>query len=182
MERTDLIELIKDGVPQEHARAQVWADMGAGVGNFTRSLATLLAPSSTIYAVDRDQSSLRNLRRAIRPSPAYCRIEILYAGFLRPLDLPPLDGVLMANSLHFNKDQKSLIACLLRYLRPGGRLLLVEYDVSVPRPWIPHPLSFKRLTQLAAELNFAAPRLVGSRRSRWSANGVRYATTIVREM
>ncbi len=133
--RADLIELIAGGIPQEHARAPVvWADIGAGEGNFTLALATLLAASSTIYAVDRDTSALESLRRAMGREPARCHIETVHADFRRPLGLPPLDGALAANSLHFHADHAGVLSYILGRLRPNGILLIVEYDVSVPRP------------------------------------------------
>ncbi len=174
--RTDLVELIAGGVPQEPTRAPVvWADIGAGTGNFALALATLLASSSTIYAVDRDKAALESLRQATRREPARCHVETVHADFRCPLDLPPLDGALAANSLHFHADHRGMLSHILDRLRPNGILLIVEYDVSVPRPWIPHPLSFKCFTALAAKMNLSMPRLIGTKHSRWSANGIMYA-------
>ena len=39
----------------------MWADLGCGAGTFTLALAELLAPRSTIHAMDRDGSALRRI-------------------------------------------------------------------------------------------------------------------------
>lgn len=174
--RADLVELIAGGVPQEHARVPVvWADIGAGTGNFTLVLAELLAPSSTIYAVDRDKAGLESLRQMARRESVRCHVKTVHADFRHPLGLPPLDGALAANSLHFNADHAGVLSHILDCLRPNGILLVVEYEVSMPRPWIPHPLSFRHFTALTSKMGLTEPHLVSTKRSRWSANGVMYA-------
>lgn len=182
MERWELVELIRGGVPDEHASAPVvWADMGAGTGNFTRALETLLAPRSTIYAVDRDRGALKSLERVLLSMSVRSSIRTLHADFLFSLDLPPLDGVLMANSLHFYADHNRVLTRVVESLRPGGRLLLVEYDVMLPCPsWIPYPAGFKHFVRLAREVNLSAPQLVGTRRSKWSVNRQMYAAVACR--
>ena len=71
----------------------------------------------------------------------------------------------MANSLHFQRDQPALLTQLAAYLRPTGRLLVVEYELEAPRGYVPYPVPFARLVDLAPGAGFAAPQLVGTRRS-----------------
>jgi hypothetical protein len=59
--------------------------------------------------------------------------------------LPAADGILMANSLHFIRDQQML----LRKLAPlTGCFLIVEYERSKPSPWVPFPVGFLNLCEL----------------------------------
>lgn len=138
--RADLIQIIVSGVPQAHARAPtVWADIGGGEGDFTLVPAAFLAPSSTVCAVDRDEAALESLRQVARHEPVWCHVEVVHANFRGRLDLPLLDGALVANSSRSHLDHAGVLSHVLDYyLRPDGILLVVGYGVSVPRLWIPY--------------------------------------------
>ncbi len=157
-----MVELIRGGVP---TTAGVWADLGAGTGNFTWALAELIGAAGTIHALDRDARAVAAQQARLRDSPPGATVLPRQADVLRPLDLPPLDGLLAANLLHFIRDQAALLRRLRAHLRPDGRLLIVEYEQALPIPWVPHPLPFARLAALAQEAGFQAPAQVGARRS-----------------
>ena len=89
------------------------------------------------------------------------------ADFTHPIELPPLDGIVMANSLHFERDKLTVLGLVQRYLRPAGRLVLVEYDTDHGNPWVPYPLSFRSWAALAAEAGFRETRLLASVPSRF---------------
>src|SRR4030095_16719883 len=105
-----------------------WADLGAGEGAFTLALADLIGETGTIYAVDRDQGALRRLAKAMQERFPKVTLHTLVSDFERPLQLPPLDGIVMANSLHFVRNKTSALARIRAYLKPSGRLLMVEYN------------------------------------------------------
>ena len=84
---------------------------------------------------------------------------------LKAVDLPPLDGIIAANLLHFVRDQAGLIGRLRAALRADGRLLVVEYEQALPIPWVPHPLPFARLQSLARDAGFQPATQIGARRS-----------------
>ena len=176
MDHREMVALIRAGVP---GPGGTWADLGAGSGNFTRALAELLGPEGTIYAVDRDASAINRQRVAVTQRNAAAAIRPQEGDFTRPLDLPPLDGVLMANALHFVSDQAAVLASVAAYLRPGGRLLLVEYDVRAGVGWVPFPVPFERFQLLARPAGLSTPTLVGTRRSP-SSGIVMYAAVALR--
>jgi ubiquinone/menaquinone biosynthesis C-methylase UbiE len=156
-----------------------WADLGAGTGNFTWALAELLGPAATIHTFDRDARAVKAQRARLQLDPPAAAILPRQADVLRPLELPPLDGVLAANLLHFVRDQGGLLRQLHRTLRPGGSLLVVEYEQAFSIPWVPHPLPFAHLVTLATGAGFAHALQVGTRRSP-SSGRVMYAAVALR--
>lgn len=170
MDQQDLIDLIRDGVPPSGGGN--WADLGAGEGNFTEALASILGPLAELTAVDKNGAALARLARRL---PA---AHTLVADFRNALPLAGLDGVLMANSLHFVVAKRPVLLRVLDLLRPGGRLLLVEYGADHGNPWVPHPLSFETWRRVAAEAGFVSTRQIGERPSRFL--GSMYAAESIR--
>jgi ubiquinone/menaquinone biosynthesis C-methylase UbiE len=128
-----------------------WADLGSGEGAFTLALADLLGPTGSIYSVDRDARALRVQERAMTDAfPATVYVP-LNADFTRPIAVPPLDGIVMANSLHFVRDKLPVLRLVASYLRPAGRLILVEYDTDAGNQWVPYPVSLHSWLGLALE-------------------------------
>ena len=161
MDHADHVRLLREGV----TRGGTWADLGAGTGAFTLALAELVGPSGEVVAVDRDRGALRELEREVRPGGA--AVRTLGADFTKPLALDSLDGIVMANSLHFVRDKLPVLALVHTMLKPSGRLLLVEYDTDNGNPYVPHPLSFETWRALADASGFASTRKLASVPSRF---------------
>ena len=146
--------------------AASFADLGAGSGAFTLALRELLGPDAPLYAVDRDRGRLKSLEQAYRSRFGSAEnLHVVDADFSRPLDLPPLDGILMANSLHFFRNKEKILRHAASYLKPGGMLLLVEYNVDRGNPWVPFPLSFESFCALAPKAGFSEPLLLAKKPS-----------------
>ena len=139
MNHADLVELLEPGIADKGGR---WADLGAGEGAFTDALAELLGPEAQITAVDKDSWALRSIGQGI---------ETRVADFTKPLDLRDLDGVVMANSLHFVRDKLPVVRAVMQMLKPNGRLLMVEYGSDRGNPWVPYPMSYRTWEKLAGE-------------------------------
>jgi ubiquinone/menaquinone biosynthesis C-methylase UbiE len=158
MNHDDHVQLLK---PASLKLGGTWADLGAGSGAFTLALREWIGPDATIYAVDRDRRALKELTQAYRARFAAAQnLHIISADLGRQLELPPLDGLLMANSLHFFKDREKLLRHVREFLKPNGILLLVEYNVDQGNPWVPYPLSFETFQALAPRAGFSEPRLL----------------------
>ena len=164
MDHQDHVRLIRGGV---EGGGNAWADLGSGEGAFTLALADLLGPTGSIQSIDRDRRALEVQARALRRTFPAVRVTTLVADFTRPLELAPLDGIVMANSLHFQRDKSAVLRLVHGHLRPGGRLVLVEYDSDQGNHWVPYPLSFGTWADLAAEAGFRETRRLASVPSRF---------------
>ncbi|HEU5328775.1 MAG TPA: class I SAM-dependent methyltransferase [Thermomicrobiales bacterium] len=164
MEHADHVNLLRAGIP---APGGVWADFGSGAGAFTLALADLLGPGARIWSVDRDAGALRQQERAMRARFPATAVQYLVADFTQPLELPTLDGAVCANALHFVRDKDTPLHLLYRYLRPGGQLIVVEYNTDRGNHWVPYPFSFVGWTDLARRNGFMATRLLARRSSRF---------------
>jgi SAM-dependent methyltransferase len=177
MDHADHVRLLRDGVsavpPQAVSPASgigIWADLGAGEGAFTLALADLLPAGSTIHAIDKDRAALAELERAYarfavkREAP---QLKTQAADFARDLALRDLDGVVMANSLHFVRTKEPVLARVRAMLKEGGRLLVVEYDTDRGNTWVPHPFSFETWRRLAPDNGFEEPTLLATHPSRF---------------
>jgi SAM-dependent methyltransferase len=162
MNSDDHLALIRAGVV---AGEGTWADLGSGGGAFSLALVRLLGDRAQVYCVDRDAVALRRLRREV--GALHPLVKIVFGDFKGEVELPPLDGILMANSLHFHPDACEILAHVAQWLKPSGRLIIVEYDIDTPNPWVPHPLPWHRLPAVLQCAGFSGARLLGTRPSRF---------------
>ncbi|WP_298735791.1 class I SAM-dependent methyltransferase [uncultured Chitinophaga sp.] len=140
MELNEAIELIRyEGIAGPGASS--WADLGCGSGLFSRALAALLPTGSTVYAIDKEPVKIAGAHGAA--------IQNLQLDFVaNDLPLQNLDGILMANSLHYVKDQYAFIKKAGSCLKAGAGFLIIEYDTDKANPWVPYPLSYHSLLRL----------------------------------
>jgi len=155
--QSDLVALLRDGVGERGGR---WADLGAGAGAFTLALAELIGPQAHITAVDREGRAMRGLVAGMGERFPGVAVDVKVADFTRPLELMDLDGIVMANSLHFVRDKESVLESVRAMLRPGGSLIVVEYGTDHGNPWVPHPFSYERWELMAARAGLVRTRLL----------------------
>jgi ubiquinone/menaquinone biosynthesis C-methylase UbiE len=170
VDHRDHVGLLRAGVTPASpgpAPGPRWLELGAGDGAFTLALADLLGPGGRIVALDRDRAALDRLADALPRRFPGCELEIRVGDFREPLPSGPFDGVLAANSLHFVEDPVAILRRAVAALRPGGRLVVVEYDADRGNPWVPHPFSAGRFPELARAAGFASPREIGRVPSRF---------------
>jgi ubiquinone/menaquinone biosynthesis C-methylase UbiE len=139
-----------------------WADLGCGNGTFTLALADLLDPESVIHAMDLDTSALRTIPAA----HSGVRIIRHRGDFMKqPWPFADLDGILMANSLHYVENHAAFIRKCESKMKPRPRFLIVEYDTSEASRWIPYPVSRTTLTTLFEAAGYSSVRMLRSRPS-----------------
>lgn len=158
MTNQEAIELIGGGANGEHA--QYWVDLGCGAGTFTKALATMLPAHSKITGVDKNSQQL--------PPQMGNQVSIKFieADFeTEALEVAGLDGILMANSLHFIRDKESLIRRLENHFSTGRRFLIVEYDTTASNRWVPYPIDFHGLKSLFDRVGTYSISKLGERKS-----------------
>jgi ubiquinone/menaquinone biosynthesis C-methylase UbiE len=165
VDHADHVALLAGGVRQDEAG--IWADLGAGTGAFTLALADLIGPHGLIHAIDNDRAVLAELRSAFVSSTPHAEVRTRHADFTRVLDLSELDGIVMANSLHFVEDKPGVLAQVRGYLKPGGRLIVVEYESDRGNDWVPFPMRFATWSRIATDAGFSDTRKLKSVPSRF---------------
>jgi ubiquinone/menaquinone biosynthesis C-methylase UbiE len=146
---------------------ETWLELGSGTGAFTLALADLLGTRGQIHSVDTDRPSLSAQADAVRSAFEGVRLNQRTADFTRPLGFSGMDGVLMANSLHFVKAKAPVLALVRSYLKPGGTFVLVEYDADRGNIWVPHPISYTTWLAVAPGAGFSGTRSLGRVPSRF---------------
>lgn len=161
MTKSEAINLI-EGANLTLDNPQKWVDLGCGNGLFSYALADLLLWGSEILMVDK-----------INQAPINSRVSGVHLNFLQAdftdesLPSENLDGILMANSLHFVKEKRPFLQKLREYLSQNGRLIIIEYNTEQANPWIPFPIPLQHLERLVIEAEYTSLRKIGERPSRF---------------
>ena len=164
MNHKDHIYLLQKGITE---KGGTWADLGSGTGAFTLALADLIGPTGHIYTIDKDQRALKYQEKAMHTNFPSTAVEYINADFTHRLDLPKLDGIIMANSLHYVRHKDPILQLIRSYLRPGGRFILVEYNTDRGNMWVPYPLTYRTWETLAHQNGFTTTQLLATVPSRY---------------
>lgn len=112
------------------------ADVGAGQGDTALLLADLVGATGRVYATEIDEVALRTIRR--RAADRGLENVVAVRGAIDDPGLPTgaLDLILVAHSYHEFSHPYEMTAGLVRALKPGGRLVLIEARrESAPTPY-----------------------------------------------
>ena len=137
------------------------ADVGAGTGYIARRMARAVGPTGRILAVDLQPEMLRLLAESARREDLPQIVPVLGADDDTKLPASTVDLAVMVDVYHELEHPFEVLASVVRALKPGGRLVFVEYraeDPAVPiktlhkmsvaqirREAAAHPLAFERL-------------------------------------
>ena len=166
MNHADHVALLRGGI---ETIGGVWADFGSGIGAFTLALADLIGPTGVITSIDRDRSALAQQERSMLARFPNSIVHYRPADFTRPIrdSVPALDGIVMANSLHFHQRPEPIVQLLKSYLRPHGRFILIEYNLEQGNSAVPYPVSYRQWEEIAQHCGFTHTQLLLTRPSRF---------------
>jgi arsenite methyltransferase len=139
------------------------ADLGAGGGYFTFRLADAVGPTGRVYAVDVDKSNLDYIARRAKEG-GYTNVEAILAKYDDPL-LPEggVDLIFTCNTYHHLENRTDYFASAARYLRPDGRVVVIDLNGNswfhwLFGHWTPKEVSRSEMAaagyQLASEFDF----------------------------
>lgn len=105
---------------------EVIADIGAGSGYFTLRLAKHVGPSGRIYAVDVSPDMIRHLNTRVRDA-GLTNVSAILAPPDDPLLPQPVDRFLIVDVWHHIDDQPGYLAKMKKLLKPGGRVIMIDF-------------------------------------------------------
>ena len=107
---------------------EVVADLGSGGGYFTFKLARAVAPSGKVYAVDVDKDMIELIAKRLKEESGN-NVETILATATDPLlPQPVVDLIFTVNTYHHIADRLAYFANARKYLRPGGRIAIIDLD------------------------------------------------------
>lgn len=104
---------------------ETWADIGCGTGYFTLPLAAI---SGRVIAIDAQLEMVEALLLRTSEGGVSNIDPVLAAVPPIPLRDNSIDSVLLVNVLHEVKEKEILVREIHRVLRPGGRVVVVDFQ------------------------------------------------------
>jgi predicted methyltransferase len=138
------------------------ADLGSGTGYFTWRLAERVGPTGKVLAIDVQQSML-DLTKAAVSEHKLDNVEYVLATDKDPrLPVHALDLVFIAYAYHEFGDPEAIMAAVKRSLKPGGKVLILEYakesNIAPASPL--HKMSFEEMRREIEPMGFVIDGLL----------------------
>ena len=108
------------------------ADVGSGSGLFTRPIAKAVAPGGIAYAVDIDAALLKIVERSAAEQHVP-NIRIVQAAAADPALPEPVDLAFICDTLHHIAQPGTYLQALRKYLKPGGRVAVIDFSDTWPQ-------------------------------------------------
>lgn len=114
------------------------ADVGAGTGLFTRPFAVKVAPGGTVYAVEISEKFTRHIEKTCREAGIDNVVGVVGTATSTELKPDSVDLVFVCDTYHHFEYPYKMLASIHQALRPGGRLVIVEFkkEEGVSPEWI----------------------------------------------
>jgi len=114
------------------------ADIGAGTGLFTRLFARAVAPGGTVYAVDISGTFIENILRTCHEQGLTNVQGMVNSSRTTGLPDNSIDLAFITDTYHHFEYPQSMLASIHRALRPGGRLIIIDFhrDPRISPRWV----------------------------------------------
>jgi cyclopropane fatty-acyl-phospholipid synthase-like methyltransferase len=107
------------------------ADLGAGSGLFTRPLAKKVGGKGVVYAIDIDPELLKYIEKTAQ-AEKLSNIRTVMGSETDPKLPEPADLIVIIDTLHHIENQPTYMKNLKRYLRPEGRIAIIDFTNDWP--------------------------------------------------
>jgi SAM-dependent methyltransferase len=104
------------------------ADIGAGTGFFTRLFAEKVGPAGKVYAVDIAPQFLAHIAADARKRRQDQVVTVLVSQDSTNLPKASVDVVFLSDVYHHLEKPEQVLASIRQALRPGGRLVVIDFD------------------------------------------------------
>ncbi len=128
------------------------ADLGSGVGHYALSAANIVGNTGRVYAIDVQEEVLRHLLDNAQ-TRGLKNIETVWGNIEKQggttLKEHSMDAVILSNTLFQLEDKVPAVLEIKRILKPGGRLLVIDWAGSYegmgphPRHVVPEPTALE---------------------------------------
>jgi ubiquinone/menaquinone biosynthesis C-methylase UbiE len=108
------------------------ADVGSGSGLFTRPIAKAVQPGGIAYAVDIDAALLKIVERTALEQQID-NIRTVLAAADDPKLPEPVDVIFICDALHHIGGQAAYMKTLRKYVKPGGRVAVIDFSTNWPQ-------------------------------------------------
>jgi len=140
----------------------VVADIGAGIGYHAWRLAAIVGPAGKVIAEDIQEEMIRMMKQNIEKR-GLKNVEIVLGTPADPkLPEGTIDLVLMVDVYHEFSDPALMMTHIKKALKPGGRVVLVEFrkeDPTVPIQPL-HKMSIQEVRSELEPLGFKFQRVL----------------------
>ncbi|MCI0338295.1 MAG: methyltransferase domain-containing protein [Acidobacteria bacterium] len=107
------------------------ADLGAGSGLFARPVARKVGEKGAVFAIDIDPDLLKHIEMTAREQNL-SNIRTVLAGPDDPKIPEPVDLILIIDTLHHIRNRDTYLKNLRNYLKPSGRLAIIDFSETWP--------------------------------------------------
>jgi ubiquinone/menaquinone biosynthesis C-methylase UbiE len=136
-------------------RWRICADIGCGIGFYTLPMAEKWKNSRQVIAVDRSTPALEELDKRV-DSMELTNVQIRQTVSDRiPIEDASVDLVNLGNVYHEIKGRLNFLKEIYRILKPGGTLLIIDWDPEEDLGIGPPVLERVSKEQVLQDLNFA---------------------------
>ena len=126
---------IDEVVANLHLKAgEIVADVGAGPGLFEVPMAHAVSPGGKIYAVEIDEAFFAEINKKTNDARV-TNVQTVLGKYTDPnLPIHGIDVALFHDVLHHIQDRAAYLKAMVGYMKPTGRIVLVDYEGGQVHP------------------------------------------------